>query len=72
MHVWEGLGTRPHAWQDGHIPRSSSFQTIHDFVDLPIWCILVNAKGRSKWGRPGTEATWVDRQPLSQAFTCPS
>ena len=27
------------------------------FVDLPIPCIIVNANGKSKWGRPGTEAT---------------
>ena len=26
------------------------------FVDLPIPCIIVNANGRSKRGRPGTEA----------------
>ena len=26
------------------------------FVDLPILCIIVNANGRSKQGRPGTEA----------------
>ena len=26
------------------------------FADLPILCIIVNAKGRSKQGRLGTEA----------------
>ena len=37
-----------------------AFTIIHRseiFVNLPIPCIIVNANGRSKRGRPGTEAT---------------
>ena len=32
------------------------------FVGLPIPCIIVNANGRSKRGRPGTEASILDGQ----------
>ena len=29
------------------------------FIDLPIPCIIVNANGRSKQGRPGTKAIYI-------------
>ena len=41
------------------------------FVDLLIPCVIVNAKGRSKRGRPGTEASMSGCPSfLHQPFLC--
>ena len=39
------------------------------FINLPILCITVNAKARSKWGRPGTEANLHIHLIVTAIFT---
>ena len=63
MHWWQCVRLLHAVWGScSLIPRLPLFLTpftftiLHGVEDLPIPCIIVNANGRSKRGRPGTEA----------------